>query len=66
MAKYRITSLLSAIDSTMCPHPVVPVLFPGAVVISCTVSPSEVIVVLASPQAPADLGPLVRVELISE
>lgn len=66
MAKYRITSLLSAIDSTICPHPVVAVLFPGADVISCTVSPSEVIVVLASLQTPADLGPLVRVELVSE
>jgi hypothetical protein len=65
MAKYRITSLLSAIDSSLCPHPVVGILFPGADVVSCSVSPSEIIVELATPQTPADLGPLVRVELIS-
>ena len=66
MAKYRITSILSAIDASVCPHPVVGVIFPGAQVVSCTVSPSEVVVVLAAPQTPADLGPLVRVELLSE
>ena len=66
MATYRITSILSAIDSTLCPHPVVSILFPGADVVSCSVSPSEVIVEIDTPQTPVDLGPLVRVELISE
>lgn len=66
MAIYRIKSVLSAIDCSVCPHPIIGVAFPGATVVSCSVSPSEVIVEIATPQTPADLGPLVRVELISE
>ena len=66
MATYRITNLMGAIDCSKCPHPVVAVIFPAAELIECSVSPSEIIVELAIPQTPADLGPLVRVELISE
>jgi hypothetical protein len=57
---------MGAIDCSKCPHPVVAVIFPAAELIECSVSPSEIIVELAIPQTPADLGPLVRVELISE
>ena len=66
MATYKITNLMGAIDCSMTPHPVVAVIFPGADLVSCSVSPSEIVVELATPQTPADLGPLVRVELISE
>lgn len=66
MATYRITNLMGAIDCSKCPHPVVAVIFPGAELLECSVSPSEITATFATPQIPADLGPLVRVELISE
>ena len=66
MATYRITNLMGAIDCSKCPHPVVAVIFPGAELLECSVSPSEITATFATPQTPTDLGPLVRVELISE
>jgi len=66
MATYRITNLMGAIDCSITPHPVVAVIFPGAELLECSVSPSEITATFATPQTPADLGPLVRVELISE
>ena len=66
MATYKITTLMAAIDCSLCPHPVVAVIFPGAELLECSVSPSEITATFATPQTPADLGPLVRVELISE
>ena len=65
MATYRITNLMGAIDCSITPHPVVAVIFPGAELLECSVSPSEITATFATPQTPADLGPLVRVELIS-
>jgi len=64
MYTYKITSLMGAIDCSNCPHPIVAVLFPGAELLECRVSPSEITVTFATPQTPADLGPLVRVELL--
>jgi hypothetical protein len=66
MATYKITNLMGAIDCSITPHPVVAVIFPGAELLECSVSPSEITATFATPQTPADLGPLVRVELISE
>jgi len=66
MATYRITNLMGAIDCSITPHPVVAVIFPGAELLECSVSPSEITATFATPQTPANLGPLVRVELISE
>lgn len=66
MSTYRITSIMGSIDCSVCPHPVVGVLFPGVEIKECSVSPSEIVVTFASPQTPADLGPLVKVELLSE
>jgi hypothetical protein len=63
---YKITNLMGAIDCSKCPHPVVSVLFSGVELLACSVSPSEITATFATPQTPADLGPLVRVELISE
>ena len=65
MATYRITNLMGAIDCSITPHPVVAVIFPGAELLECSVSPSEITATFATPQTPVDLGPLVRVELIS-
>lgn len=65
MATYKITNLMGAIDCSLTPHPVVAVIFPGAELLECSVSPSEIIATFAAPQTPVDLGPLVRVELIS-
>ena len=65
MYTYKITNLMGAIDCSKCPHPVVAVLFPGAELLECSVSPAEITATFAEPVTPADLGPLVRVELIS-
>jgi hypothetical protein len=61
---YKITNLMGAIDCSKCPHPVVAVLFPGAELLECSVSPAEITATFATPQTHADLGPLVRVELL--
>jgi len=65
MYSYKITSLLGSIDCAQCPHPIVGIIFPGFEFKECSVSPSEITVTFDTPQTPADLGPLVRVELIS-
>ncbi|MCH9837022.1 hypothetical protein K0U83_15255 [bacterium] len=57
---------MGAIDCSITPHPVVAVIFPGAELLECSVSPSEITATFSTPQTPTDLGPLVRVELISE
>lgn len=64
-ATYRITYLLGKLDANANPPAVVGVLFPGATVVSCSVSEEEYLVTLAAPQTPADLGPLVKVEQVS-
>jgi hypothetical protein len=65
MATYKVTSILGSIDASVCPHPIVGIIFPGVEFKECSVSPSEITVTFDTPQTPADLGPLVRVELIS-
>jgi hypothetical protein len=62
MAKYRITSLLMIGDSQALLKAVFPA-FDGE---QAYFDASEIIVTFSTPQTPADLGPLVRVELISE
>jgi hypothetical protein len=62
---YRITYLLGALDNTVSPPPVVSHIFPNydgtqTVMSDC----SEILVTFATPQTPADLGPLVKVELL--
>jgi hypothetical protein len=64
---YRITYLAGNIDTTSTPPAIVSAVFPafdGSQL--CSASPSEILVTFASPQTPADLGPLVKVELVSE
>lgn len=65
MATYRITCPTSGIDASETPPPIVSLVFPafdGSQ--ACVASTKEVLVTFASPQTPADLGPLVKVEQI--
>jgi len=62
---YRITYLAGIIDTTSTPPAIVSAVFPafdGSQV--CSASSTEILVTFASPQTPADLGPLVKVEEI--
>jgi hypothetical protein len=61
---YRITSLIGSIASSKNPPDFLTVLFPGAEPTVVDLSESECLVTFATPQTPADLGPLVRVELL--
>lgn len=63
---YRITTLLGTLSNSKNPPDFLTVLFPGVVPSIVDLSESECLVTFATPQTPADLGPLVKVELISE
>lgn len=65
-ATYRITYVLGKLDANSNPPVVAGVLFPGATITSCTVSEEEYLVTLEEAQNPVDLGPLVKVEQITE
>jgi len=63
---YRITYLAGLIDTSSTPPAIVAAVFPafdGSQ--KCEASPSEVLVTFPSPQTPADLGPLVKVEVVA-
>jgi hypothetical protein len=63
---YRITYLAGVIDTSSTPPAIVAAVFPafdGSQ--QCIASPSEVLVTFPSPQTPADLGPLVKVEVVA-
>lgn len=62
---YRITYLAGKLDTSVCPPAIVPALFQNFDGWPVTLSESECIVVAPSPQTPADLGPLVKVEVVS-
>jgi len=64
MFTYKITYLLGKIDGSICPPPVVSVLFPAFNGEPVTLNESEITVTFGSEQTPVDLGPLVKVELI--
>jgi hypothetical protein len=64
MITYRITILIGKMDNSICPPPLVAVLFPDATPLTVTASEQDCLVTFATPQTPADLGPLVKVELI--
>jgi len=65
MTTYRITYLAGKLDCSLCPPAIVPALFPAFDGWPVTLSESECIVVAPSPQTPADLGPLVKVEVVA-
>jgi len=62
MVKYRITSMLVIGDG----QSLLKAVFPAWDGEQAYFDQAEVTVIFATPQTPADLGPLVRVELISE
>lgn len=66
MMKYRITNLLGGLDCTQCPPAIITALWPSFDGWPVTLSPSECIVTVPdNAPPPADLGPLVRVELVT-
>jgi hypothetical protein len=67
MKTYRITYLIGQLDTSVCPPAIVSALWPSFNGWACTLSASECLVdVPEGTTAPADLGPLVKVELVSE
>ncbi len=64
MTTYRITLLGLPIDTSVCPPAIVSAIFPAFDGWAVSLSSEEIIVVAPSPQTPADLGPLVKVEQI--
>ncbi|HSG20412.1 MAG TPA: hypothetical protein VLA31_06545 [Burkholderiaceae bacterium] len=63
--KYRITTLLGGFDMSICPPAIVSALWPTFDGWPVTLSPQECIVTVPdSAPTPADLGPLVKVELV--
>jgi hypothetical protein len=63
---YRITYLLGQLDTSTCPPAIVSALWPTFDGWPCTLSEHELTVsVPDSAPAPADLGPLVKVELVT-
>ena len=67
MATYRITSPLLA-SSQDCPPSLALLVFPafGGENWECSLAGEVCLVTAPTPQTPADLGPLVKVELVSE
>jgi len=66
MKTYRITSVLGGFGP-VCPPPILSLLWANSDGLPVTMSEYEIIVsVPDSAPAPADLGPLVKVELVSE
>ena len=64
---YRITVLGFALDTRECPPAMLKAVFPSAPEPEYVhLSADECLVTFASPQTPADLGPLVKVEIVSE
>jgi hypothetical protein len=67
MNTYRITILGSGLDTSTCPPAIVPALWPTFDGWPVTLSASECLVTVPAEAPPArDLGPLVKVELVSE
>jgi hypothetical protein len=62
---YRITYLLGKLDTSPCPPPVVSVIFPAFNGEPVSITDSEITVTFKTEQTPVDLGPLVKVELIT-
>jgi hypothetical protein len=66
MTTYRITYLLGKLDTSKCPPDILYALFPsfdGSQAV--TLNASEITVTFSEPQTPVDLGPLVKVEVVS-
>ena len=66
MITYRISILIGKMDNSVCPPPFLGILFPGAIPKTVLLNEQDCLVTFDTTQTPADLGPLVRVELLSE
>lgn len=67
MSTYRVTILGSGLDTSSCPPAIVAALWPSFDGWPVTLSPSECLVTVPdSAPPPADLGPLVKVELVPQ
>lgn len=62
---YRIKLLFGKMDTSVCPPPFLNEIFPAFDGHEVHLSEQEITVTFPTPQTPADLGPLVKVELIS-
>jgi hypothetical protein len=63
---YRITYLAGSLDTSICPPAIVSAIFPAFDGWPVTLCETECLVTAPTPQTPADLGPLVKVELVIE
>lgn len=66
MAKYKITYLAGSLDCSVCPPAIVKAIFPSFTNEPVTLSETECIVEFEEEQTPVNLGPLIKVEIISE
>lgn len=62
---YRITYLIGKLDTSVCPPTIVPAIFPTFDGWPVTLTETECIVTVPEGVTPADLGPLVKVEVVS-
>jgi hypothetical protein len=61
---YRVSLLIGKMDTSRCPPAFIEPIFNSSVPTSVILNESDCIVTFDTPQTPADLGPLVKVELI--
>jgi len=61
---YRISMVIGKLDNSACPPPFIKSIFPNYEGQTITVTEQDCVVTFDSPQTPADLGPLVKVELL--
>lgn len=64
MYTYRISLVIGKMDNSVCPPQFLKVIFPASEPLTVTASEQDCIATFATPQTPADLGPLVKVELL--
>jgi hypothetical protein len=61
---YKISLVIGKMDNSICPPPFLSAVFPAFKGEAVIATESECIITFDLPQTPADLGPLVRVELL--
>ena len=61
---YRITMIGMPLDTSVCPPSIVSAIFPAFDGWPVALSSTECLVTAPEPQTPADLGPLVKVEVV--
>lgn len=61
---YKIRIVSGLMDTSVNPPEIIGLLFAAKDYLTCELSTSECLVTFDTPQTPADLGPLVKVEII--